>query len=275
MPFTPSHAVVALPFARTPLLPAAIAIGAMTPDLPLFLRGTPLTYQETHRNLVLSSVVALMLLVLWYVLLRPAVRELSPAWLSRRLPEDWDVTGAAVWRSLRAPRPGAWRAVWRDPVVFTMLVVLSLVLGVVSHIGWDAFTHEGRWGTRLLPGLDAQWGPLSGYKWLQHGSSVLGLAVLAIAAVLWLRRRVPTARPERLLPPGIRTLFWFSLPIALVVGWGIGLLVYGPLTATWTAQHLAYRVLPPACAFWAALAGALCIAVIVRRRRGRSDAVKG
>ncbi len=48
MPFTPSHAVVALPFVRTPLVPAAIAIGAMTPDLPLFVRGLPLHYGVTH-----------------------------------------------------------------------------------------------------------------------------------------------------------------------------------------------------------------------------------
>ena len=63
MPFTPSHAVVALPFVRTPLLPTAIAIGAMTPDLPLFLRGTPLSYQATHTNLLLSGLLALALLV--------------------------------------------------------------------------------------------------------------------------------------------------------------------------------------------------------------------
>ena len=48
MPFTPSHAVVALPFLRTPLVPAAIAVGAMAPDLPLFLRGMPLHYGLTH-----------------------------------------------------------------------------------------------------------------------------------------------------------------------------------------------------------------------------------
>ena len=86
MPFTPSHAVVALPFVRTPLLPAAVAVGAMTPDLPLFLRGTPLSYQATHTNLLLSGLLALALLVLWYGLLRPAVRELSPDVLARRLP---------------------------------------------------------------------------------------------------------------------------------------------------------------------------------------------
>ena len=93
MPFTLSHAVVALPFVRTPLLPAAVAIGAMTPDLPLFVRGTPVTYQLTHTNLALSTALALGLLVLWYALLRPAVRELSPAGLARRLPEEWDVPG--------------------------------------------------------------------------------------------------------------------------------------------------------------------------------------
>mgnify|MGYP002682714838 CR=1 FL=1 len=35
-----------------------IAIGAMTPDLPLFLRSTPLTYQATHTNVLLSTVIA-------------------------------------------------------------------------------------------------------------------------------------------------------------------------------------------------------------------------
>ena len=76
MPFTPSHAVVALPFVRTPLLPAAIAVGAMTPDLPLFLRSTPLSYQATHTNVLLSTVLAAGLLALWYAVLRPAVRDL-------------------------------------------------------------------------------------------------------------------------------------------------------------------------------------------------------
>ena len=75
MPFTPSHAVVALPFVRTPLLPAAIAVGAMTPDLPLFLRSTPLSYQATHTNVLLSTVLAAGLLALWYALLRPAGRR--------------------------------------------------------------------------------------------------------------------------------------------------------------------------------------------------------
>jgi hypothetical protein len=58
MPFTPSHAVIALPFVRTPLVPAAIAIGAMAPDLPLFVRGLPLHYGVTHSFAWLPATVA-------------------------------------------------------------------------------------------------------------------------------------------------------------------------------------------------------------------------
>lgn len=254
MPFTVSHAVVALPFARAPLPAAAIAIGAMTPDLPLFLRGTPLTYQLTHTNLVVSTLVAALLLVLWYALLRPAVRSLSPSWLAERLPVDWDRQAVPEW--------GARRPAWLSSV----LMLVSLLAGVASHIAWDAFTHEGRWGTRLFPALDERWGPLMGLKWLQYGSSAFGLIVLAIAAVVWLRRRTPAA-VETGLAPVVRRLWWVSLPVVLVAAWVIGLLVYGPLTPTWTAAHLAYRVLPPACALWGAATLVLCIAIVANRRR--------
>ena len=202
MPFTPSHAVVALPFVRTPLLPAAIAIGAMTPDLPLFLRGTPLSYQATHTNVALSTAIAFVLLVLWYALLRPAVRELAPLAVARRLPPEWDATGSNVLRTLPPRHPVA-------------------------------------------------------------------LAILAIWATWWISRRTPAASVVRVLPGAARRAWWASLPVILAAAWGFGLLAYGPLTATWTAQHLAYRVLPPACAVWGVVTIALCVAVIARRSRVR------
>jgi len=269
MPFTPSHAVVALPFVRTPLLPAGIAVGAMTPDLPLFLRGTPVTYQLTHTNVIVSGLLALVLLALWYGVLRPAVRELTPEWLARRLPPLWDATGAAAWESVRASRPGARHEVWREPGVFGLRVAVSLVLGVISHIVWDAFTHEDRWGVRLLPVLGEPWGPLLGYKWLQYGSGVLGLAVLGVFAVRWVARR-RSVTVTRVLPSFVRRAWWPSLPVALVVAWTVGLIALGPLSGEFTAAHLAYRVLPPACAVWGVLTVALCVLVLFARRRAGS-----
>ncbi|MFS0913106.1 DUF4184 family protein [Microbacterium sp. 179-I 3D2 NHS] len=258
MPFTPSHAVVALPFMRTPLVPAAIAIGAMTPDLPLFVRGLGLDYSFTHTlaNVVWTAVLAFVLFLVWRAVLRPAVPELTPVWIASRLPEEWRDGGI---RALG-------RAVGRgEKRLFPLLLAVSLVLGVLSHIVWDLFTHEGRWGVALLPALDEMWGPLLGYKWLQHGSSAIGLALIGIWALLWLRRHRPRPTPDRRLPEWARIVWWLSLPVILVCAWIAGLLALGPLDAEFTIAHLAYRVLPPACAVWGLGTLLLCLALQLRR----------
>lgn len=260
MPFTPSHALVALPFIRTPLVPAAIAIGAMTPDLPLFVRGIGLDYSFTHTfgNVLWTALLAFVLFLLWRVVLRPAVPELAPLWLARRLPEDWTDRGAAA--------AGAAVGVGQKRL-YPVLLAVSFVIGVLSHIAWDLFTHEGRSGVQLLPGLDAMWGPLPGFKWLQHGSSVIGLVIIGIWALLWLRRHDGRADVAQTLPQSVRVTWWVSLPVILVGAWLWGFAALGPFDAQFTVQHLAYRVLPPACALWGAITFALCIVLSVRGRR--------
>ncbi len=278
MPFTPSHAVVALPFVRTPLVPAAIAVGAMAPDLPLFVRGLPLHYGRTHDLYWMPATVllALGLLLMWRAVLRPAVRELAPSWLGRRLPADWDrPAGAAVRETLAitsiagAGSVRRWRVSWTG----MLLLLISLVIGVVSHIVWDLFTHEGRWGVAVVPRLGEQWGPLLGFKWLQYGSSFVGLAIIGVWAVAWLSRRDPSASVARVLPAPVRWLWWLSLPAVLLAAWLVGLAAFGPLDAEFTVAHLAYRVLPPACALWGSATVALCVVVQVVRARSRRSPV--
>ncbi len=265
MPFTPSHAVVALPFTRTPLVPAAIAIGAMTPDLPLFVPGFPLRYDVTHAFAWVPATVALAfgLLLVWRCVVRPATRELSPRWLAARLPGEWDAGAGPALRETVGAAPGsASGAAGRR----MLLLAASLAIGVVSHIVWDLFTHEGRWGTIAIGALDAEWGPLPGYKWLQHGSSAIGLAIIGMWMLVWLVRRRAEASVSRVLKPWARGAWWVSLPAFLAVGWVWGLTVLGPLDAEFTSAHLAYRVLPPACAVWGAVTLALCVVVQLRRR---------
>lgn len=272
MPFTLSHAVVALPFVRTPLIPAAIAIGAMAPDLPLFVRGLPLHYGRTHDLawLPITVLLALGLLLVWRSALRPAVRELSPRWLAARLPDGWDRGAAGSLRdtlgvsAVRPPgEPQRWSVSWSG----VLLLLVSLALGVVSHIAWDLFTHEGRGGVDLVPALAEQWGPLAGYRWLQHGSSGLGLAILGIWMLVWLARREAAASVPCLLPDWVRWAWWLSLPALLVGAWLIGLAEYGPLDEDFTVAHLAYRVFPPACALWGMLTLVLAIGIQIARQR--------
>lgn len=266
MPFTPSHAVVALPFLRTPLVPAAIAIGAMTPDLPLFVRGFGVSYAFTHTyaNVIWTVAIALGLFLLWRVVLRHAAPELSPRWLARRLPAQWGApAGDAINDALGV---GArWtRMLW---------LLASLMIGVVSHILWDGFTHEGRLGLALLPALEEQWGPLQGYKWLQRGSSVVGLGIIGVWALLWLRRTAPRAAVPRWTWPWVRVVWWVSLPVILIAAWLIGYAAFGPFTPGFTVQHLAYRVLPLASGIWALLTFALCVTLTILGRPRPTDGV--
>jgi hypothetical protein len=267
MPFTPSHAVVALPFIRTPLVPAAIAVGAMTPDLPLFVRGLPLHYGRTHDLgwLPLTVVLALALLLVWRCVLRPVTRELAPRALAARLPGEWDRGALDGMRETFGVSGERGRG--RVPR-HALLLAVSLALGVASHIVWDLFTHEGRGGVDLFPALDAQWGALQGYKWLQHGSSALGIAIIGVWMIVWLSRQDAAAPAERVLPAPVRWAWWLSLPVMLAVAWGWGLATFGPVDDEYTPAHLAYQVLPPACAAWGVVTVAIAIAVqVIRARR--------
>ena len=34
-------------------------------------------------------------------------------------------------------------------------LALAIVFGSITHIVWDAFTHEGEWGMELVPWLNS------------------------------------------------------------------------------------------------------------------------
>ena len=84
---------------------------------------------------------------------------------------------------------------------------------------WDAFTHGGRWGVRLVPALDTPfdlpaWLPeglppvMHGYRIAQYLSSAIGLPLLAWLAYRWLYRRPadPAVRP--VLGPWTKSAVW-------------------------------------------------------------------
>lgn len=246
MPFTPSHAVVALPFLRTPLPPAAVAVGAMIPDLPLFLRVGPITYAMTHEWLWLPLTVAMALvaLLLWRTLLRPAATDLLPEWICRRLPVEWDRSPAEGLRETFRERDAS-----RSSSGAVVLLVVALTIGVLTHLVWDAFTHEGRWGSVLVHALEQDWGPMPGYAWAQRTSSVIGLMVLAGWAIGRLRRA-----PLRAVRPRVggwlRWSWWMSLPTLLIIAAASGVIA-APDGEPLTPTAFAYSHLVPAATVWA------------------------
>jgi hypothetical protein len=211
MPFTVSHIAAVLPFhkplRRLGLLSAA-AIGAMTPDLDFFL-PMRLAREQTHGRLALLTFclpVGLTAWVLFQALIKPALIAVLPNRVFARLCAEH--FGARL-----------------GSLITWFYAVLAVLLGALTHIIWDGFTHEDGRGAHLLSGLGERDPVLAGprwqlYRWLQHGSTVVGAAAVLIALWLWVRHaESPNPQPERRLSARERH-FWLAtyilIPILLV-----------------------------------------------------------
>lgn len=180
MPVTLAHPAAVLPLRGLGLPLSAMVIGSMAPDLPVFSQSWGI-YGFTHSLLGIVTVdlaLTLLLLAFWDFVGRDALVDTAPSVVRNRLPAT-DRLGSTAW----------------------LLAPLAAVIGSITHVVWDAFTHEGRWGTRLIPWLTEQQGPLRGGQWAQYGSGVLGLLVIGLALLAVVRQPLlATAPPSRRLP---------------------------------------------------------------------------
>lgn len=188
VPLTFAHPLAAVPFRRLRLPLSALVVGSMSPDFIYFLRLEPGgDFGHTLPGLFLWDL-PLSLGVLWVFhrwIAGPLV-ELGPRAVQERL--------VPILRRFRG------RIV---PIVAAVLV------GAMTHIAWDGFTHGDGWAVERWPwwrqAVDlGPFGRVWLFKALQHGSTVVGVLGLAAWAGLWLRRAeaVPVeprlATPERL-----------------------------------------------------------------------------
>lgn len=161
MPFTVSHVAAILPLRRKELPFAALAAGSMAPDLPYFvpvLSDLVSRGMSTHSAAGVVTVDLGMGIVTWAVwrALAPALHDLAPRVVRTR-----------------------WQP-WTRPTARAHQVMLAVALGAATHVGWDEFTHEGRFGTRHVAALaethTVMPADLPGYRYAQYLSGVAGLA---------------------------------------------------------------------------------------------------
>ncbi|MFI0217464.1 DUF4184 family protein [Streptomyces lydicus] len=182
MPFTLSHVAAVLPAvrrtgtARGPLVASALVAGALAPDMTYYADSVVPGGMEfgavTHslRGVLTVDVLVTVALVGGWLLLREPVLALLPAaWRGR----VYGLVRGRPWQPRSVSEFGA----------LAGRFVLSAVLGAATHVVWDAFTHPGRWGTRLVPGLGGTAGGLPVSTYLQYGTSVV--ASVAMVWFLW------------------------------------------------------------------------------------------
>ena len=203
MPFTLSHAVAVLPVVRGDgtgrgrLVPAVLVAGSFAPDMTYyaasFLSGAMEFGDVTHSFpgvFTVDVIIAWVLVAVWLL-----VREPLVALLPR----------AGQGRAATLLRCGAPRARVRPSLVARWYV--SAVLGALTHVVWDAFTHLDRWGTRVFPvlGREVAGSPL--YWYLQYGGSAVAAVVIAVFLARALRR-TPRAEPLGVPVLSVRDRWW-------------------------------------------------------------------
>ena len=186
MPFTFAHAAAGIPLRRLPLVWSAFFIGCFAPDFEYFLWLSPQNGLGHHYPGILTFTIPVALATLWafHQFVREPMTRLLPIRVQQRLMAS---VGSFRWRGGKR----------------TAAILGSIVLGIASHVFWDAFTHIDTWATDLWPALVTPitlpvFGPRPLVNLLQLVSSVLGIVALALWACAWYQRTEPASElPQR------------------------------------------------------------------------------
>lgn len=128
MPITFAHPTAAIPFTRLGMPLSALVVGSMMPDLPYFLHlSTGAGYAHTPRGLVTFCLpVGFVTLWVFHTMLKRPLLSLAPPAHRRRL-----ALAAQEFRFL--------------PLSRLIVASFAVLLGAVTHVVWDSFTHSNGW----------------------------------------------------------------------------------------------------------------------------------
>lgn len=263
MPFTISHAAAVLPFVRRDgsgrgrLVPSLLVAGSFAPDITYFAAGAVPGAMEfgdfTHSFTGVFTVDVLFacaLVALWRLIREPLLALLPRRTRNRA----WTVARG------RPPAGGRWEPAWW---------YVSVTLGAVTHVVWDAFTHPGRWGVRAVPVLGEQFAGSPVYWYVQYGTSAVALVVIGVFTWRALRAAPADAGLPLALSRGER---WLAFGLIGGCACGCGALRVARWLAYVDEARLAWKpweIVPAVCfGAGAGLAvGLVLYAVVIRARR--------
>ncbi|WP_424214315.1 DUF4184 family protein [Streptomyces sp. BI20] len=225
MPFTLSHAAAVLPAlrrtgrARGPLVASGLVCGSFAPDTVYFAESLIPgamswgTFTHSLPGILTADLALTALLAAAWAALRGPLLALAPARLRSRA---HPLLRGEPWRTGPDGLPPT-----RSRAVLAAWFACSAVLGSITHVVWDAFTHHDRWGTDLVPVLNRTVAGLPAHSWVQYGSSALA-ALILLGSIAHALRHSPAPRTTPDTDPGTRPA---PLPVLrgpdrlLIAGW--------------------------------------------------------
>jgi hypothetical protein len=259
MPFTVSHTALVLPLKK--LWPGWFSLtglmaGAMAPDLQYFLLADT-TFRGSSHSWPGLFIVCLPLGLIFSF----AFHALFKRVFIENLPYPLDVRLSGLATSSFRP----------DGVRGWCVLIISVLLGTLSHFFWDSFTHPEGVVAQQIPWLlqETTLGGIvrSNARLVQHVSSVVGAVGMVVGLVMCRLLPLPNSTEQR--PTGRKLVFWmlgtlcgsaWSVIAVLgydhLYGWQIG--QGGPL-------GLAFQT--AALGSWAGVFYFVCAVGLISRRR--------
>lgn len=197
MPFTAAHPAIILPLLRMRIFSvSALIMGSMVPDFEFFLR------MEAHGPyghsifgmFWLNIPIALAFITLYHNFVRNAMIESLPTFFGKRFYEFVDFN---------------WNTYFKANF---FKVVLSVLVGNLSHLLWDSFTHFDGFFVSKIPFLNTEYRQIPLYLVLQYAFSLIG--AIAISVFIY---KMPKVDLKFEKPNSIKILYWVIVTLGTTV----------------------------------------------------------
>ncbi|MBK6952806.1 MAG: DUF4184 family protein [Crocinitomicaceae bacterium] len=175
MPFTFSHPAIILPLAKINakyISVSALVIGSMSPDFEYFIR---MRLKQVHGHNLAGAFyfdlpVTIISLILFHFLVRDTLIDHLPEFLRKKYASFYQMN----WFEYA-------RKHW-------YVILYSAVIGILSHLFWDAFTHAPGYFVQYIPYLKEELlifnVKIPSYDFMQLLSSGFGALIIA-TVILW------------------------------------------------------------------------------------------
>lgn len=234
MPFTFSHPAIVLPLTYLPqkwYSLTGLVIGSITPDFEYFLRmKVQSDYSHTISGVFWFDLpLGILLAFLFHNFVRNSLFENLPLIFKKRFLKF---------------KAFNWNLYFKK---YFLIVIISIITGILSHLFWDSFTHENGYFVSLFPAFTKDVNSfgirIPFYKVLQHVSSLTGGLVIIYA--LW---KMPV---DKTLHGTINLNYWVTLTLIVIAILSVRLFTgmdihqYGNILVTAIAAGMIALILIP------------------------------